>query len=349
MRHTRIAVAFSAWITCIACLSHVRFSNDENGSQYLAFNGTVSASVTYPSEFDSICKSTTLGPYVNSYLYVGVNPPWDPNPFFFELYHLASESTIPRIGGLTEDAVYNLDFASSAYACWSDAGLPCGFIETQWHYEPEILMNLKSDGGVKVKKTKVGEEDGYEVNGDEKTYLKNETQMATVNGVDVVSGCFKAGVSWRNWIWNETTSWTYTITFSNSSATASIKSTVGGSTMELTYSGDRITNTSYPNIELVMTDDSKPQFRYSNDSEIHFKNSTRGWLVSPNEFPSDSSSTSSTSTRTASSTGGALATGSRTGSAGGPNNTGAAVRVGVSRAIEPLLLLGEFVAFGIGL
>jgi hypothetical protein len=189
-----------ALLLTIAQASHVRDSEDENGSQFLIFNGSVSASVTYPSDIQDVCEARTLGPYLKSYLYVGLNPSWDTNPFFFELFHRASDSTGTLLGGLTEDLVYNLDFASSAYACWRNSGKPCSWYETQWHYQPEILLDL-TKANVKTVTTGSGEE-GYEITGDETSYIKNETERATVNGVDVADGCYsQKGFSWTGLIW----------------------------------------------------------------------------------------------------------------------------------------------------
>lgn len=111
--------------------------------------------------------------------------------------------------------------------------------------------------------------------------------------------------------------------------------------MEITYSGERVTNSSefVPDIELVVDDSSKPGFRYSNDSQIHFRNTTDGWQASPNEFQesSTSSSMTRTSTRSSSSTG----TSDATATAAQPSNTGAAYQIGSSN-----VFLGSMMAFG---
>ncbi|KAF2012517.1 hypothetical protein BU24DRAFT_494510 [Aaosphaeria arxii CBS 175.79] len=321
-------------------ISRVTSSIEENGSQYLGFNGTISAKTTYPSS--GSCDET-FGPFAKSYFYVGLNPPWDSNPFFFELYHLASEGS----GGpvtFTKDDVYNLDFGSSGYVCYSE-GKPCGYFETVWYYQSEILLDLTKAA---VKKTKVGNEDGYEISGDQKTYLKNETERQSLNRVDVDSECGQFNWNYDFSIWNETSTWSYTFSFSNTTATGSIKTTLGENSMEITYTGERMTNaTEHPNIELVSTDDSKPQFRFSNDSDIHFKNSTHGeWLVSAEEFPAESSSSSRAGFAAPTSTtrrGGATGTG--TAGVTSPTGTGAAeVLKASSGIIAPLLMLGGFFA-----
>ncbi|KAF2463702.1 uncharacterized protein BDR25DRAFT_362507 [Lindgomyces ingoldianus] len=98
--------------------SHTRGNDDANG---------------FPNTLPSMKRFRPLShilSYDNSCLYV-LNPYWDTNPFFFELYHLASESEIPII----------------AYACWSDDGTPYGFLETKLHYIPKIILNLMKAAG----------------------------------------------------------------------------------------------------------------------------------------------------------------------------------------------------------
>jgi len=78
-------------LTCLQLVATSYATEDEAGSQYLAFNGTISANRVLPTETDNkYCSQQALGPFAQSYIYVGVNPPWDNNPFFFELYHLTS-------------------------------------------------------------------------------------------------------------------------------------------------------------------------------------------------------------------------------------------------------------------
>ncbi|KAF2730393.1 hypothetical protein EJ04DRAFT_47361 [Polyplosphaeria fusca] len=180
--------------------SHVVTSEDANGSQYLAFNGTISTSVTYPNTNGVVnCAGTaSYGPYNSSYLYVGANPPWDPNPFFFELYHLSSEDA--GLIGFTDDRVYNLDFSSSTYGCWDDDGTPCGLLAFDYHWVPEILLNLSL---ATIKQVKIGEENGYEISGDETSYIKNDTERASINTVDIYSWCYDLDVDFTSgFIWS---------------------------------------------------------------------------------------------------------------------------------------------------
>ena len=185
-------------LTCLQLVAASYATEDEAGSQYLAFNGTISATVSYPTETDNkYCSQQALGPFAQSYIYVGVNPPWDSNPFFFELYHLTSG---PNSGffALTNDSIYNLDFTTAAYACWGDDGTPCGLIELDYHFVGEELLNLNKS---KVEKVKVGQEDGYNVSGDQTSWVNSTTERSATNGVNLLSFCYEANVDWSSFTW----------------------------------------------------------------------------------------------------------------------------------------------------
>lgn len=108
--------------------------------------------------------------------------------------------------------------------------------------------------------------------------------------------------------------------------------------MELSFTGQRYTNKSqkYPEIELVTIDGSKPQFRYSNDSEIYFGNLSNMWKAAPTPFPSFTGS---------SSIGGPTSL-IRTSSAGKPANTGGAYRLeSLNTGLSYILALGGSLVF----
>jgi len=182
-------------LTCLQLVAASPYATeDEAGAQYLAFDGTISATVSYPTETNNkYCSQQALGPFVQSYLYVGVNPPWDSNPFFFELYHLNSDL---NSGLFTNDSIYNLDFTTAAYACWADDGTHCGFIEYDYHFVAEELLNLNMS---KVEKVKVGQEDGYNVSGDQTSWVNSTTERSATNGVNLLSWCYDANVDWTGY------------------------------------------------------------------------------------------------------------------------------------------------------
>src|SRR4051812_22790038 len=68
---------------------------EASGAQYILYSGSISANVSYSSQLSSSrCPALNTPSYTNTHLYVGKNPPWDPNPFFFELYHSSSDGGI---------------------------------------------------------------------------------------------------------------------------------------------------------------------------------------------------------------------------------------------------------------
>ena len=75
----------------------------------------------------------------------------------------------------------------------------------------------------------------------------------------------------------------YTLSFSNTTASMSLLTTMKGSTLNLAFSGQRSPNNS---IELDTSDPSKPQFRYDNGSNFYFHNNSGFWQVAATEFQS---------------------------------------------------------------
>ena len=89
---------------------------------------------------------------------------------------------------------------------------------------------------------------------------------------------------------SDSTPFTYSVTFSNSTATASITTNITNSSMTLSFTGNRITNftAGYPQLELDTSDSSMPHFRYINDSSIHFKDISGTWEAAATPFPTAS-------------------------------------------------------------
>ena len=86
---------------------------------------------------------------------------------------------------------------------------------------------------------------------------------------------------------NDSTLFTYSVTFSNSTATASITTNITNSSMTLSFTGDRIT-AGYSQLELDTSDSSMPHFRYINGSSIHFKDISGTWEAAATPFPTAS-------------------------------------------------------------
>lgn len=123
-------------VLLVHLFTHLIHAIDDNGgTQFITYNGSLSGAYTY---IGSDNKSCSTGPpfyfhnIVNTSLRIGVNPPWDSNPFFFELEHYGNSWNSPgkrsaylskrdycfnSFGGCTYDAIYNLLFATACYGC----------------------------------------------------------------------------------------------------------------------------------------------------------------------------------------------------------------------------------------
>jgi len=87
-------------------------------------------------------------------LYVGVNPPWDPNPFFFWFGRI--------------------NFKTSAFICYQD-GQPCASTTFwPWYYVHAQLLDL-SRATVKVVQNSTGSM--YRVTGDQGSFVSNGTEF----------------------------------------------------------------------------------------------------------------------------------------------------------------------------
>jgi len=165
----------------------------EANAAFIRYNGTVSGRYTFPSSLSSGCPDWIIPPELGSTLYVGAYPIWDKNPFFFDLWHLASGEcdvvdcpfdyvntsdvkTKRQFITFTEDSLYNLQFVTAAYECMKD-NKPCSdqdsfFIEPPFEYWPIELADLTK---ASVERVDVDGEKGYHVQGDEKTWVGNGT------------------------------------------------------------------------------------------------------------------------------------------------------------------------------
>src|SRR6266536_1188231 len=187
LRFTLTTLFLAFWVN--HCATEIYSARTWAGTQYIFSNGTISGTVNYPSSCSPTSKS--YGPYSRAYLYVGVNPPWDSNPFYFELYHLASEGDGYFV--FTKDYIYNLDFASAIYACYTSTGSECSFLT----FDPQFRVEEKLDlTKAIVSAGQVSGEAGYTVTGDSQSYSGKSTDGSN-NSVDVASGCISLGLSWE--------------------------------------------------------------------------------------------------------------------------------------------------------
>ncbi|EPE28836.1 hypothetical protein GLAREA_09957 [Glarea lozoyensis ATCC 20868] len=273
--------------TILMLLGAVRLTNaqanaafEASGAQYILYSGNISASVSYSSQFSSSsCASLTTPSYSNAHLYIGKNPPWDPNPFFFELYHSASDGRI-----FTNDQIFNLDFSSSAYECFKD-GKPCGFIAVDFDLKLQQYLDLAK---AQVAKTTFNGEAGFSVNGDPTSWIASN---ATGNGVDVVSSCRAARVDWEYFKWNSTHAPSYNLTFTNTTASLTLTTKITNSEMSLTFSAPRNTTYKAP-IQLAPDSGSEPNFEFVNGDDFVFSQRGQSWSAASSSGAAGTSPTS---------------------------------------------------------
>lgn len=311
------------------------YTTDSTPSQFINFTGTVSASTSWSSDFQNQkipCTDRTTAAYSKSYLYVGLNPPWDPNPFYFELYHFASDSS-GGIVSFTDDDVYNLDFTTAGLACMGlSSGKPCASFQYGYYYQQIQNIDLTK---AKISQTDVNGQSGYSVTGDVGTWVGNGSLPI---GVDVDKSCTtdsKRTWSWRDLEWNGTVPFTYALTFSNASASLKIVTTPseGVGSMTLDFTGQR--NDEYLgegrySIELDDSDSSKPKFQFVNDTEITFTNTSKGWVVGD---PPQSSASSSSTARATLSGSSSTRTGAAQTATGASTTSGTTAATGAATAI----------------
>jgi hypothetical protein len=187
-------------------LAAQRAYSSGQGSQYILFSGNISGDVSWapdasPEGTTASCYGGSLGSFARTDLYVGVNPPWDPNPFFFELYHFASDCETSWCR--TRDRILNLDFSSSGYTCIDTYDEePCDFIALWWYYRPSVYLDLKNKS--KIEQVEMGGETGYKVEGGSDSWVGNDSS----NRVELRSSCDwllpdggVAGYSYVNFRW----------------------------------------------------------------------------------------------------------------------------------------------------
>jgi hypothetical protein len=198
------AIVVSCLSSIPVALSQANEFRNPQGSQYILYSGTIGSSTIWapdviPPGTSGDCFNWTSPSYARTSLYVGVNPPWDPNPFFFELYHFASDCDSSFC--FTTDGIYNLDFNSAAYQCYSGND-PCSFVEYYYHYEPKIYLDLKSKS--KIQRLDIAGQTGYKVDGGPDSWVGNDNLNGVYTGAScywVTPGDHVAGYTWIDFQW----------------------------------------------------------------------------------------------------------------------------------------------------
>ncbi|KAJ5162309.1 hypothetical protein N7492_007701 [Penicillium capsulatum] len=278
-----------------ACLANL----EQAGTQFITYNGTISGRFEHPSSAPSKCSDYYFDSLDDSFLRVGVNPPWDANPFYFSISHLGEKTSSHNKtcfnvtpGGCTQDAIYNLMFRTTDYLCYNDEGRRCSLVAFRYHFEPSALINLNEST---TKQVDLNSEKGYRVEGDKSSFrngsVPNEFDFQIPRNYSSHPGC----ATELPFKWNSTTPFTYGVTFTNTTAEAKFSLEGPQGTVQFSFTGKRVEarNNSQSDmsnngistpVSLNTSDPSMPRFNFVNGSEIHWKNSSRGmWRTTPSK------------------------------------------------------------------
>ncbi|KAL8684887.1 MAG: hypothetical protein Q9218_008085, partial [Villophora microphyllina] len=269
---------------------------------FIRFNGSLSAHYTPPPALSSQCHEFDIDVERAATVYVGVYPLWDPNSFFFHIAHDHSEacasvdcpenyyhtnSTSSSLDNekrqflfQTRDQLYQLDFASTYYVCQKDSH-ECGTVEVNPYFVGAQPLDLSK---ASTERMQIGNETGYRVQGDEKTWVSNGTsepsfhfgEAHTLYSNAPATTCLKQP---DKFVWNVTTPFNYTLSFSNTSASATLILVSPRGTVRMQINGTRVDDYHHfqryaykqninPTIALDISDPEGPGFVWSNGTKI---------------------------------------------------------------------------------
>lgn len=277
----------------------------EAGTQFIRYNVTITGTYTHPGTNLTQCGNNgtyDLNIGDNMPLYIGANPPWDPNPFFFWFGRI--------------------NFKSAAFLCHQN-GEPCGSItHWPWYYVHAQLLDL-SRATVRVVQNSTGSI--YRVTGDQGTFVSNGTELDPAlfftapgfpvnqtrgTGMRDPAGCvLTESVNW--WVshqtsrkgpavprWmltlsfnrNATVPFTYSLEFSNTSASATVEVASPEGRIALRFAGIRVTGAglqpyhdhSYAISLAPPEDNPMPRFTFTTGSDFDFAKEGDGtWYAKP--------------------------------------------------------------------
>jgi len=227
-----------------------------------------------------------------------VHPSWDPNPFFFEVYHEASTSCgfedsdcvyiVPTKRQIiwTDDEIYNLDFTTAAEACYS-GGKPCGTAETNWYY---ALAQTFDFSRASISQTQISGETGYSVVFPNTSWVSNGTIVPLVylaenddGGTALTDSDCRISDTGIEVEWNTTQhNFSGTLNFTNTTAAVSLSLTGPSFELTLTITGTRnlsANNTNsnwgnFPEIQLDTSNATLPTFEFINGTRTRFSESS---------------------------------------------------------------------------
>ncbi|KAF2462738.1 uncharacterized protein BDR25DRAFT_363580 [Lindgomyces ingoldianus] len=251
----------------------ISYSILEGGTQFITYNGSISG--TFTSASNSSCGT---GPpfyfdnLVNTSLRIGVNPPWDTNPFFFEFAHDGNNWQILE----SDQPVYLKDISASTRSAAKD-GRRCGTYENSpWYYVSAEIVNLSAATITITTSVLQGTKDPvplYVVEGDEKTWISNgmvENESSDACSEGFSFHCGNAVIFTDN------------LNFTNTSSAALFTLSAPSGNISLAFSGSRIdhndqnsepqNNGNYTAISLAdPRDNATPLFTFANGTHIKWK------------------------------------------------------------------------------
>ena len=141
--------------------------------QFISYNGSITGIFQPGASSHSSCHSYYLPPNTNATVQIGINPPWDINPFYFSLSATGNLANVPfpECGDAycTFDSIYDLSFISADDVCFVNAtAQQCNGIYStgQVYYQPIEVLNLNE---AKVVPIQLAGASGYSVAGDQST------------------------------------------------------------------------------------------------------------------------------------------------------------------------------------
>lgn len=161
-------------IAIFVCFIRVSLGRDEDGTQAIYYNGSLTGSFEHPKSAISNCSTYYFDSLKDAVVTVGTNPPWDTNPLYFRLSRLGEDNAGGLgcfIGGCTKDPIFNLDLATAAYACFTGNDR-CSILEFSYYYVPLPIIDLNK---ATISKINSGGKEGYSVAGDQSTFVSNGT------------------------------------------------------------------------------------------------------------------------------------------------------------------------------
>ncbi|KAE9378649.1 hypothetical protein N431DRAFT_363280 [Stipitochalara longipes BDJ] len=257
--------------------------------QFITYNGSITGTFQLGASSPSSCQSYYLSPNANATIQVGINPPWETNPFYFSLFASGNLAHVPFpecVATCTFDSICGLSFISADDVCFlNETGQECNGIYSpgQAYYLPIEVLNLKE---ATVSPIQLAGESGYSVSGNQSTsgnltvdngFRFQQPHNYTLAGV---TPCFDASLFFS---WNSSTPFTYALNFTNSTTSALFTLTAPYGVVSMSFFGSRVDdlnnqhnpvnpfdNGNYTTIALNSSNPKVPGFMFVNGSRIEF-------------------------------------------------------------------------------